>query len=123
MFPAEPDGWLKREPARGVDPLYTRELPIHLAFATGIPQTASQARASIMTRPHERGSDPRQPRSRWNGASPDSVLIRDGPDTQRGGRPVEGTPVIAGRRTADSSSRVADKQHGGEELQDQLKHR
>ena len=37
MFPAEPNGWEKREPARGVDPLYTREMPLKLAAGTGIP--------------------------------------------------------------------------------------
>jgi len=36
MFPAEPEGWLKREAARGVDPLYVREVPISLAANTGI---------------------------------------------------------------------------------------
>ncbi len=37
MFPAEPNGWTKREPARGVDPLYVREAPVSLAANTGIP--------------------------------------------------------------------------------------
>lgn len=37
MFPAEPHGWTKREPARGIDPLYVREVPLQLAFEAGIP--------------------------------------------------------------------------------------
>lgn len=36
MFPAEPNGWEKRQPARGIDPLYFREMPIQLAFETGM---------------------------------------------------------------------------------------
>ena len=41
MFPAEPNGWDKREPARGVDPLYTREVALNLASGTGLPGTAA----------------------------------------------------------------------------------
>jgi hypothetical protein len=37
MFPAEVGGWTKRQPARGIDPLYVREVPLRLAFNTGIP--------------------------------------------------------------------------------------
>ena len=37
MFPAETDGWQKRLPARGVDPMHLRQVPLHLASATGIP--------------------------------------------------------------------------------------
>jgi hypothetical protein len=37
MFPAEMNGWLKRERARGVDPIDIREVPLHLGFNTGIP--------------------------------------------------------------------------------------
>jgi hypothetical protein len=36
MFPAESGGWEKREPARGIDPLDVREVPLRLGFATGI---------------------------------------------------------------------------------------
>ena len=36
MFPAEVDGWAKREAARGIDPLDVREVPIHLGVNTGI---------------------------------------------------------------------------------------
>jgi len=43
MFPAELNGWLKRQPARGVDPMYTREVPINLAFDAGIPGSPNHA--------------------------------------------------------------------------------
>lgn len=36
MFPAEIDGWAKRTPARGIDPIDVREVPIRLGFNTGI---------------------------------------------------------------------------------------
>jgi hypothetical protein len=36
-FPMDAEGWEKREPARGLDPIDIREVPISLAFATGIP--------------------------------------------------------------------------------------
>lgn len=37
MFPAAVGGWEKREPARGVDPIQFRDVPVRLAFDTGIP--------------------------------------------------------------------------------------
>ena len=37
MFPAEANGWEKRQAARGMDPLAVREVPIHQGFNTGIP--------------------------------------------------------------------------------------
>jgi hypothetical protein len=37
MFPAETGGWEKRQPARGIDPIDIREVPVHLAFDAGIP--------------------------------------------------------------------------------------
>jgi hypothetical protein len=37
MFPAETDGWNKRQAARGIDPMYLREVPVQLAFGAGIP--------------------------------------------------------------------------------------
>lgn len=43
MFPAEAMGWSKRQPARGVDPMYTREVPIRLAFDAGIPGSPTLA--------------------------------------------------------------------------------
>lgn len=37
MFPAKFDGWNKRQPARGIDPIDVREVPLELAAETGIP--------------------------------------------------------------------------------------
>jgi hypothetical protein len=37
MFPAVIDGWSKRQPARGIDPIDVREVPVQLAFDAGIP--------------------------------------------------------------------------------------
>jgi hypothetical protein len=36
-FPAEAGGWDRREPARGLDPIDLREVPVQLAAAAGIP--------------------------------------------------------------------------------------
>ncbi len=36
MFPATENGWEKRQPARGVDPMHLREVPLRLAFNTGL---------------------------------------------------------------------------------------
>ncbi len=41
MFPAEPNGWEKRQPARGLDPIHTREVAIERASGTGIPGFAA----------------------------------------------------------------------------------
>ena len=38
MFPAEPNGWAKRQPARGVDPIDVREVPKELAADAGLPE-------------------------------------------------------------------------------------
>ena len=40
MFPAEVNGWEKRRPARGFDPVDVREVPLRLGFNTGIPGAA-----------------------------------------------------------------------------------
>ena len=40
MFPAEAGGWQKRQPARGVDPLDMREVPLRMGLNTGIPGEA-----------------------------------------------------------------------------------
>lgn len=40
MFPIEPDGWQKRVPARGIDPIDIREVPVTLAREAGIPAEA-----------------------------------------------------------------------------------
>jgi len=37
MFPAEVGGWQKRQAARGVDPIYMREVPLRMGLNTGIP--------------------------------------------------------------------------------------
>ena len=37
MFPDETNGWEKRQPARGIDPIDIREVPVRLAFDAGIP--------------------------------------------------------------------------------------
>ena len=42
-FPAAPDGWSQRHPARGIDPLDLRQVPARQAFDTGMPGEASAA--------------------------------------------------------------------------------
>jgi hypothetical protein len=37
-FPAAQDGWEQRTPARGLDPLYLREVPVENGYAAGVPQ-------------------------------------------------------------------------------------
>lgn len=37
-FPAKENGWAYRGPARGLDPLYLREVPLHQGFSAGVPQ-------------------------------------------------------------------------------------
>jgi hypothetical protein len=41
MFPAEANGWGKRAPARGMDPVDVRSVPLELAAGTGIPGAPS----------------------------------------------------------------------------------
>jgi hypothetical protein len=36
MFPAEIKGWLKRQPAQGIDLTALQEVPLRLGFNTGI---------------------------------------------------------------------------------------
>lgn len=36
-FPAVPNGWANRQPARGIDPIDIREVPLSLAYACGVP--------------------------------------------------------------------------------------
>ena len=46
MFPARENGWLDRRPARGLDPMHLREVPLRLAFNTGmLEQSAPRAAA------------------------------------------------------------------------------
>lgn len=37
MFPNEPNGWAKRQQARGIDPIYFRQVTAELALETGFP--------------------------------------------------------------------------------------
>jgi hypothetical protein len=37
-FPAKENGWERRYPATGLDPLYLREVPLHKGFSAGVPQ-------------------------------------------------------------------------------------
>jgi hypothetical protein len=37
-FPASENGWEHRAPARGLDPLFLREVPLESGFAAGVPQ-------------------------------------------------------------------------------------
>jgi len=37
-FPAVENGWDQRTPARGLDPLFLREVPVAKGFAAGVPQ-------------------------------------------------------------------------------------
>ena len=45
MFPAETGGWSKRQPARGIDPMYLREVPVRLGFDAGIPSLPNSSLA------------------------------------------------------------------------------
>jgi hypothetical protein len=38
MFPARENGWEDRQPARGLDPLYLREVPARLGEDAGFPR-------------------------------------------------------------------------------------
>jgi hypothetical protein len=39
MFPCIPGGWEMRQPARGIDPVDIREVPVRLGFKSGIPES------------------------------------------------------------------------------------
>ena len=41
-FPASENGWEARRPARGIDPVHLREVPLHLAANAGLPQLSPQ---------------------------------------------------------------------------------
>ncbi len=41
MFPAQQNGWEKRIPCRGIDPIYLREVPLRLAMNTGLIEFAA----------------------------------------------------------------------------------
>jgi len=36
MFPAIENGWERRQPARGIDPMHLREVPLRMAAGTGL---------------------------------------------------------------------------------------
>lgn len=38
IFPARENGWEDRKPARGLDPMHLREVPVRMAAETGFPQ-------------------------------------------------------------------------------------
>ena len=42
-FPRTENGWEDRHPARGLDPLHLREVPVRLAAKTGAPMDAEAA--------------------------------------------------------------------------------
>jgi hypothetical protein len=42
-FPRTENGWEQRHPARGLDPLHLREVPVHLAQNAGLPVNAEAA--------------------------------------------------------------------------------
>jgi hypothetical protein len=46
MFPIEPNGWQKRQPARGIDPIDIREVPVTLAGEAGLPSEAQFTEAA-----------------------------------------------------------------------------
>ena len=62
MFPTEAEGWDKREPARGIDPIDIREVPIMLALEAGIPAGAPIRRPrSVIDRLAQAGGAPALP--------------------------------------------------------------
>ena len=51
-FPATENGWDSRRPARGIDPVHLREVPLHLAAKAGLPQPGEQpAPMQVLQRP------------------------------------------------------------------------
>jgi hypothetical protein len=36
VFPAKAGGWERREPARGIDPVHLRQIPLRMAANTGM---------------------------------------------------------------------------------------
>lgn len=49
VFPAQDQGWERRQPARGLDPVHLREVPLTAAAGTGLPQTAPVQAAALRT--------------------------------------------------------------------------
>lgn len=44
LFPARQDGWFDRVPARGIDPASLQEVPLRLAFRTGLLESEMRQR-------------------------------------------------------------------------------
>ncbi len=42
FFPNKENGWAQRQPARGLDPVHLRQVPLHLAANTGFSQPESE---------------------------------------------------------------------------------
>lgn len=42
MFPAQQNGWEKRQPARGLDPMHVREVMLEMASNTGLIEALRQ---------------------------------------------------------------------------------
>jgi hypothetical protein len=40
MFPAQENGWERRQPARGLDPMHVREVLLQMAANTGLIESA-----------------------------------------------------------------------------------
>jgi hypothetical protein len=59
MFPAEVDGWQRRQPARVFDPMEMYEVPIRMGFNTGVPGSPMSAGYSLGF--GEAGIKPRRP--------------------------------------------------------------
>jgi hypothetical protein len=47
IFPAVENGWERRQPARGLDPIHLREVPLRLAANTGLPEPSRPQHAHI----------------------------------------------------------------------------
>ena len=45
IFPDTPDGWADRKPARGLDPMHLRQVPLSLAANVGLDTAALQRAA------------------------------------------------------------------------------
>ena len=43
VFPARQNGWEERRAARGLDPLHLRQVPLRMAFGTGLLEEAGSA--------------------------------------------------------------------------------
>ncbi len=46
IFPAEENGWSKKKPFHGFDPLRIREVPGRMGFNTGFPDTSEERKSA-----------------------------------------------------------------------------